>query len=328
MSAESPAANPVAERYLKLSKAYVKLASRYANLDVEHGKLKRILIKLLLSYRDLKKDLAEAHEKIQSMEEQNQELQQFQALLGDEFLLALEEAEQAETNCERLLSQEDQDLDHLALEVEEAVKQLEANLPIDVVGTEQPMLEEVPVAAEEPSVPEVMSETVTETEVPETTEEPTVTVALDESEVLEPEEPIYEVVPEAVPIAAAVAVTEEEPLYKVVQEAAQEPMAIEVPMLSDAEEEPVYEVAQEPVAQEATPSTEEVSEEELVYEVAASAEAVQAPVAAESAAPVNKKDAPVKVAITAEEPKPQEPPAIPTSPSDDWDLALGFFDVA
>lgn len=296
MSAESPAANPVAERYLKLSKAYVKLASRYANLDVEHGKLKRILIKLLLSYRDLKKDLAEAHEKIQSMEEQNQELQQFQALLGDEFLSALEEAEQAQTNCERLLSQKDQDLDHLALEVEEAVKQLEANLPIDVVGTEQPMLEDAPVAAEEPSVPEVASETVAETEVPETTEEPTVTVALDESAFLEPEEPMYEVVPEAVPIAAAV-----------------------------AEEEPVYEVAQEPVAQEATPSTEEVSEEELVYEVAATAEAVQAPVAAEAAAPV-------EVATTAEEPKPQEPeqasPAIPTSPSDDWDLALGFFDVA
>jgi hypothetical protein len=304
MSAESPAANPVAERYLKLSKAYVKLASRYANLDVEHGKLKRILIKLLLSYRDLKKDLAEAHEKIQSMEEQNQELQQFQALLGDEFLLALEEAEQAQTNCERLLSQKDQDLDHLALEVEEAVKQLEANLPIDVVGTEQPMLEDAPVAAEEPSVPEVASETVAETEVPETTEEPTVTVALDESAFLEPEEPMYEVVPEAVPIAAAVAV---------------------------AEEEPVYEVAQKPVAQEATPLTEEVSEEELVYEVAATAEAVQAPVAAEAAAPV-KTEAPVEVATTAEEPKPQEPeqasPAIPTSPSDDWDLALGFFDVA
>ena len=288
MSAESPAANPVAERYLKLSKAYVKLASRYANLDVEHGKLKRILIKLLLSYRDLKKDLAEAHEKIQSMEEQNQELQQFQALLGDEFLSALEEAEQAQTNCERLLSQKDQDLDHLALEVEEAVKQLEANLPIDVVGTEQPMLEDAPVAAEEPSVPEVASETVAETEVPETTEEPTVTVALDESAVLEPEEPTYEVVPEAVPIAAAVAVAEEEPLYEVVQEAAQEPIAIEAPTLSDAEEEPVYEVAQAPV----------------------------------------KTEAPVKVATTAEEPKPQEPPAIPTSPSDDWDLALGFFDVA
>jgi hypothetical protein len=301
MSAESPTANPVAERYLKLSKAYVKLASRYANLDVEHGKLKRILIKLLLSYRDLKKDLAEAHEKIQSMEEQNQELQQFQALLGDEFLSALEEAEQAQTNCERLLSQKDQDLDHLALEVEEAVKQLEANLPIDVVGTEQPMLEDAPVAAEEPSVPEVASETVAETEVPETTEEPTVTVALDESAFLEPEEPMYEVVPEAVPIAAV------------------------------AEEEPVYEVAQEPVAQEATPLTEEVSEEELVYEVAATAEAVQAPVAAEAAAPV-KTEAPVEVATTAEEPKPQESeqasPAIPTSPSDDWDLALGFFDVA
>ncbi len=321
MSAESPAATPVAERYLKLSKAYVKLASRYANLDVEHGKLKRILIKLLLSYRDLKKDLAEAHEKIQSMEDQNQELQQFQALLGDELQLALEEAEQAETNCERLLSSEKQDLDHLALEVDEAVKQLEANLPIDVVGTEQPMLEEAPVAAEEPSVPEVASETVVEIEVPETVEEPIAAKALAESEVLEAEETLYEVVPEAVPIAAAV--FKEEPVYKAVQEAAQEPIAVEALALNDAEEELMYEVAQEPVAPEAISSLEEVSQEELVYEVAASAEAVQAPITTE---------APVAVATSAEESKPQESeqasPAIPTSPSDDWDLALGFFDVA
>jgi hypothetical protein len=30
----------------------------------------------------------------------------------------------------------------------------------------------------------------------------------------------------------------------------------------------------------------------------------------------------------AEESKPQESAAVPVSPSDDWDLALGFFDVA
>jgi chemotaxis protein histidine kinase CheA len=298
MSAESPAATPVTERYLKLSKAYVKLASRYANLDVEHGKLKRILIKLLLSYRDLKKELADAHEKIQSIEGQNQQLQQFQALLEDEFISALEEAEQAEANCERLLSQKDQDLDHLALEVDEAVKQLEANLPIDVVGTEQPMLEEARVEAEEPSVLEVTSETLAETEIPETAEEPIAAVVSAESAVPEAEEPIYEVVQEAAPIPTEVA--EEEPVYEV----AQGPITVD-PALSDTEEELMYEVAQE----------------ELVYAVAT--EAVQAPVAAE---------APAQVAVTAQEPKPQEPeksvtPAS-TSPSDDWDLALGFFDVA
>jgi hypothetical protein len=282
MSAESPAAAPVAERYLKLSKAYVKLANRYASLDVEHGKLRRILIKLLLSYRDLKKELADAHDKIQSMEEHNQELQQFQALLGHEFLLALEEAEEAETSCEKLLSQEDEDLNHLALEIDEAVKQLEANLPIDVIGTEQPILEEE--AGVEPREAEVTSEITVPTEAPE---------------------------PEAVE-------TQEEPIYEVV--AAPESIFAEDPTAITAEEEPVYEVVQPeatsvPLAAEAVA---EIEEEELVYEVA-------------EVAPPAAPEAPTVTAAveSVEEAKSEEsaPPAT-TSPSDDWDLALGFFDVA
>jgi hypothetical protein len=268
MSAESPAATPVAERYLKLSKAYVKLANRYASLDVEHGKLRRILIKLLLSYRDLKKELADAHEKIQSMEEQNQELQQFQALLGNEFLLALEEAEQAETNCEKLLSAEDEGLNHLALEVDEAVKQLEANLPIDVIGTEQPILEEgtaSPVSSLEASPPaEPMATEVTSEAAP--TEAPEVETAETEEELM------YEVVP-----------------------AAPEPVSVEAPVIA------------------------EVPEEELIYEVAPETTAPEAP-------------AVVSSVETLEEAKSEESAPSATqasaSPSDDWDLAMGVFDVA
>jgi hypothetical protein len=267
MSAESPTANSVAERYLKLSKAYVKLANRHASLDVEHGKLRRILIKLLLAYRDLKKELADAHEKIQSMEEQNQELQQFQALLGSEFLLALEEAEQAETSCEKLLSQEDQSLNHLALEVDEAVKQLEANLPIDVIGTEQPILEE---GTKE-----------------ETASSPVSPIVAEQVEAPAPVEP-------PAPIAAAVA--EEEPVY----EAVQAPAASSVPVEAEvaAEEELIYEVAPEPVVPKVAP---------------------EAPAVVSAIEPI-------------EEPKSKEPAPSATpgsaSPSDDWDLALGVFDVA
>ena len=306
MSAESPAANPVAERYLKLSKAYVKLANRYASLDVEHGKLRRILIKLLLAYRDLKKELADAHEKIQSMEEQNQELQQFQALLGSEFLLALEEAEQAETHCEKLLSQEDESLNHLALEVDEAVKQLEANLPIDVIGTEQPILEEGTAS------PSVSPSTAEQAEAPA---EPTDTpMSAATSEIAVPTEaPGTE--PEAVE-------TEEEPIYEVVQEAAPEPSPAEAPAPIEAavaEEEPVYEAVQAPAASSAPIAAEVAAEEELIYEVAPEPVAPEAPAVALAVEPV-------------EEPKAQEsaPSATPVSasPSDDWDLALGIFDVA
>lgn len=286
MSAESPAATPVAERYLKLSKAYVKLANRYASLDVEHGKLRRILIKLLLSYRDLKKELADAHEKIHSIEEQNQELQQFQALLGHEFLLALEEAEQAETSCEKLLSAEDEGLNHLALEVDEAVKQLEANLPIDVIGTEQPILEEgtaSPVSSLEAF----------------TSAEPTAEVT-------------SEAAPTEAPEVEAVEI-EEEPMYEVVP-AAPEPVSVEAPATVIAEvpeEEPVYEVMRpEASAVPLAPEVAAEAEEELIYEVAPEPTAVE----------------------TAEEAKSEEsaPSATPASasPSDDWDLAMGVFDVA
>ncbi len=313
MIAESSAPNPVAERYLKLSKAYVKLANRYASLDVEHGKLRRILIKLLVSYRDLKNELAEAQEKIRSMEEQNQELQQFQVLLGHDFLSALEDAEQAETTCERLLSQEDQSLNHLALEVDEAVKQLEANLPIDVIGTEQPILEEETsspsvdqVAAEIQDTPAVMSETAVSTEAPEAVETE--------------EESSYEVAPEAITAEASVpveaTVSEDEPVYEVAQEVTPEPITAEVPAPIEtaiAEEELVYEVVQAPTVAEPSISVkaEVTAEEELVYEVA------KEPTTAE-----------VPAIEPAEESKPQEPAAVPVSPSNDWDLALGFFDVA
>jgi hypothetical protein len=277
MSAESPAANPVAERYLKLSKAYVKLANRHASLDVEHGKLRRILIKLLLAYRDLKKELAEAHEKIQSMEEQNQELQQFQALLGSEFLSALEEAEEAETHCEKLLSQEDEGLNHLALEVDEAVKQLEANLPIDVIGTEQPILEE---GTGSSPVNPIMAEQV---EAPaESTDIPMATAT---SEIAVPIE-----APKAEPEAVE---TEEEPIYEVVQEAAPEPVLAEAPAPIEAA----------------------VAEEELIYEVAPEPTAPEAP-------------AVISSVETIKEPKSEESTPASASPSDDWDLALGVFDVA
>ncbi len=286
MSAESPAATPVAERYLKLSKAYVKLANRYASLDVEHGKLRRILIKLLLAYRDLKKELADAHEKIQSMEEQNQELQQFQALLGNEFLLALEEAEQAETNCEKLLSAEDEGLNHLALEVDEAVKQLEANLPIDVIGTEQTILEEgtaSPVSSLEASTSAEPTAEVTSEAAP--TEAPEVETAETEEELM------YEVAPAApepvsveAPATVIAEVPEEEPVYEVMRpEASSVPLAAEV--VAEAEEELIYEVAPEPTAVE-------------TVEEAKSGES--APSATQASA----------------------------SPSDDWDLALGVFDIA
>ncbi len=290
MISESPTPKPVAERYLKLSKAYVKLASRYASLDVEHGKLRRILIKLLVSYRDLKNELADAQEKIRSMEERNQELQQFQVLLGDDFLLALEEAEQAETSCEKLLSQEDQSLNHLALEVDEAVKQLEANLPIDVIGTEQPTLTEE--ISSPPSSP-----------ISEPVEAETMDTAMTTSEMAVPTEAPEEI--EA----------EEELIYEVAQETNPETITAEVPApveVAVAEEEPVYEVVPTPPVSESSVSLEEVAvEEELVYEVA------QEPT-----------EAKVLTVKSAEESKPQEETAVPVSPSDDWDLALGFFDVA
>jgi DNA repair exonuclease SbcCD ATPase subunit len=290
MISESPTPNPVAERYLKLSKAYVKLANRYASLDVEHGKLRRILIKLLVSYRDLKNELADAQERIRSMEEQNQELQQFQVLLGDDFLLALEEAEQAETSCEKLLSQEDESLNHLALEVDEAVKQLEANLPIDVVGTEQPVLEEEISSPSSGPMAEQTEET-TDTPMAAVTSEVAVLTEAQETEVEADAEPIYQVVQEAVPetitaevlAPSAAAVDEEEPTYEVVSElpVAESSVSLEEEVI--AEEELVYEVAQEPTVETVKPS---------------------------------------------EESKSQEEAAVPVSPSDDWDLALGFFDVA
>jgi hypothetical protein len=309
MISESPTPNPVAERFLKLSKAYVKLANRYASLDVEHGKLRRILIKLLVSYRDLKNELADAQEQIRSMEAQNQELQQFQVLLGDDFLLALEEAEQAETSCEKLLSQEDQSLNHLALEVDEAVKQLEANLPIDVIGTEQPTL------AEEISSPS--SSPMAESVEAETTDTPMAAVTSDVAESTKaPEE---EIQPE-VEIA-------EELIYEIAQEAPPEEITAEVPAPSAAavdEEEPVYEVVPTPPVAEISVSLEEEvsAEEELVYEVA------KEPVAAEISAIESVKVEPARTVQPAEESKSQESAAVPVSPSDDWDLALGFFDVA
>jgi hypothetical protein len=297
MISESPTPTPVAERYLKLSKAYIKLANRYASLDVEHGKLRRILIKLLVSYRDLKNELADAQERIRSMEEQNQELQQFQVLLGDDFLLALEEAEQAETSCEKLLSQEDESLNHLALEVDEAVKQLEANLPIDVVGTEQPVLEEEISSPSSSPMAEQTEAEITDTPITDVTSEIAVSTEAPETEVEADAEPIYQVVQEAVPetITADVpapveaAVAEEEPLYEVVPTPLVSPVSLEE---VSAEEEPVYEVAQEPTAAEVS-----------------AVKTVQ----------------PIK---PAEESKSQEEAAVPVSPSDDWDLALGFFDVA
>lgn len=299
MISESPTPNSVAERYLKLNKAYVKLANRYASLDVEHGKLRRILIKLLVSYRDLKNELADAQEKIRSVEEQNLELQQFQVLLGDDFLLALEEAEQAETSCEKLLSQEDQSLNHLALEVDEAVKQLEANLPIDVIGTEQPTM------AEELSSP--ANNLISEQTEAETTDAPTAEVTSEVAASTETSETEPEVE------------TDEEPIYQVVQEAAPETIADEVPVPSaaaEAEEESLYEVVSESVVSEPPVSVEEEmsAEEELVYEVA------KEPIAAEVSE--------VKTVQSSEESKPLEAAAVPVSPSDDWDLALGFFDVA
>jgi chemotaxis protein histidine kinase CheA len=296
MSAESPAATPVAERYLKLSKAYVKLANRYASLDVEHGKLRRILIKLLLSYRDLKKELAEAHEKIQSMEEQNQELQQFQALLGNEFLLALEEAEQAETNCEKLLSAEDEGLNHLALEVDEAVKQLEANLPIDVIGTEQPILEE---GTASPA---------SSLEAP-TSAEPMATEVTSEAALTEAPE-------------VETADTEEELMYEVVQSAAPEPVSVEAPAViaEVPEEEPVYEVMRpEASSVPLAPEVAAEAEEELIYEVAPETTAPEAPAIVSTVENVEE--------AKSEESAPSATPAS-ASPSDDWDLALGVFDVA
>jgi hypothetical protein len=296
MISESPTPKPVAERYLKLSKAYVKLASRYASLDVEHGKLRRILIKLLVSYRDLKNELADAQEKIRSMEEQNQELQQFQVLLGHDFLSALEEAEQAETGCERLLSKEDQSLNHLALEVDEAVKQLEANLPIDVIGTEQPTLEEKIYSPSNSLISEQTEAETTDTAAAEVTSE---IAAPTETSETEPE-----------------VETDEGPIYQVVQETAPETITDEVPAPSaaaEAEEESLYEVVSESVVSESPVSLEEEmsAEEELVYEVA------KEPTAAEAL-----------TVEPAEESKSQESAAVPVSPSDDWDLALGFFDVA
>ncbi|WP_218081970.1 hypothetical protein [Anthocerotibacter panamensis] len=110
--------NTIADRYVRLGRCYVQLADQFAELDLEHMKLKRQLMEVLKMLKATKQETQnlEASNKaltrdLEALEQKYQKVQPFEQLLDPEVHAELLEAEKAITLIDETLWERSQDPD-------------------------------------------------------------------------------------------------------------------------------------------------------------------------------------------------------------------------